>query len=64
METGVRKISTFIEEIHIEGGKPAEKPITMVVVAAVHGPELAADTLLFQVFIDRRRAAGRCRPHG
>ena len=35
METGVRKISTFIEEIHIEGGKPAEKPITMVVVAAV-----------------------------
>lgn len=35
METGVRKISTFIEEIHIEGGKPADQPITMLVVAAV-----------------------------
>jgi hypothetical protein len=35
MDTGVRKISTFVEEIHIEGGKPAQQPITMVVVAAV-----------------------------
>ncbi|WP_322010771.1 amino acid synthesis family protein [Paraburkholderia sp. J12] len=35
METGVRKIATFVEETHIEGSKEAERPITMVVVAAV-----------------------------
>ncbi len=35
MSTGVRKYSTFIEETFIEGGKEAERPITMVVVAAV-----------------------------
>lgn len=35
IEAGVRKIATFVEEIHIEGGKKAERPITMVVVAAV-----------------------------
>lgn len=35
MNTEVRKISTFVEEMHIEGGKRAEKPVTTVVVAAV-----------------------------
>ncbi|MFJ5297284.1 amino acid synthesis family protein [Pseudomonas sp. NPDC088368] len=35
MDTGVRKYSTFIEETFIEGGKEADRPITMVVVAAV-----------------------------
>ena len=35
MDIGVRKIATFIEETFIEGGKPAERPITMVVVAAI-----------------------------
>jgi hypothetical protein len=32
---GVRKYSTFVEETLIEGGKPAERPIRMVVVAAI-----------------------------
>ena len=32
---GVRKYCTFIEETHIEGGKDAGKPITLIVVAAV-----------------------------
>ena len=32
---GVRKYATFIEETLIEGGKPAERPIRMVVVAAI-----------------------------
>ncbi len=35
MDTGLRKIATFVEETMIEGGKAAERPITMVVVAAV-----------------------------
>ncbi|GLS23214.1 peptide synthetase [Labrys miyagiensis] len=35
MDIGVRKITTFIEETFIEGGKPAERPITMLVVAAI-----------------------------
>ncbi|MDR8396549.1 MULTISPECIES: amino acid synthesis family protein [Paraburkholderia] len=35
MDTEVRKISTFVEEMYIEGGKRAEQPITTVVVAAV-----------------------------
>ncbi|PWC61405.1 peptide synthetase [Azospirillum sp. TSH7] len=35
MDIGLRKISTFIEETIVEGGKPAERPITSVVVAAV-----------------------------
>ena len=35
METGLRKISTFIEEIFIEGGRPAARPVKMVVVAAI-----------------------------
>ncbi|WP_438394290.1 amino acid synthesis family protein [Caballeronia sp. DA-9] len=33
--TGLRKIATFIEETHIEGGRAAERPITTVVVAAI-----------------------------
>jgi hypothetical protein len=35
METGIRKIATFVEEIHIEGGKAAPQPVTSVVVAAI-----------------------------
>ncbi|WP_233838762.1 amino acid synthesis family protein [Paraburkholderia sp. ZP32-5] len=35
METGLRKISTFVEETVVEGGKPTERPITTVIVAAV-----------------------------
>lgn len=35
MDTEVRKISTFVEEMYIEGGKRTERPITTVVVAAV-----------------------------
>lgn len=35
MNTEVRKIATFVETLMIEGGKPAEQPITTVVVAAV-----------------------------
>jgi hypothetical protein len=35
METGIRKIATFIEETVIEGGRKAERPITTVVVAAI-----------------------------
>ncbi len=35
MDIGVRKIATFIEETFIEGGKDAERPVTMVVVAAI-----------------------------
>lgn len=35
MDTGLRKIATFVEETMIEGGKAAPRPITMVVVAAV-----------------------------
>ena len=34
-EIGLRKIATFIEETHIEGGRAAERPITTVVVAAI-----------------------------
>ena len=35
MTLGIRKISTFLEETHVEGGKAAPRPVTMVVVAAV-----------------------------
>ena len=35
MTLGIRKISTFLEETHVEGGKAAARPVTMVVVAAV-----------------------------
>lgn len=35
MDYGLRKISTFIEETFIEGGKAADKPVRFVVVAAV-----------------------------
>jgi len=35
VETGIRKIATFIEETVIEGGRKAERPITTVVVAAI-----------------------------
>ncbi|WP_341487144.1 amino acid synthesis family protein [Pararhizobium sp. A13] len=35
MDIGVRKIATFVEETFIEGGRDAERPITMVVVAAI-----------------------------
>lgn len=35
MSFKIRKIVTTIEETYIEGGKAAEKPITMVGVAAV-----------------------------
>ncbi|RKF48546.1 amino acid synthesis family protein [Paraburkholderia fungorum] len=35
METGLRKIATFVEETVIEGGKATERPITTVIVAAV-----------------------------
>ena len=35
MDIGVRKITTFVEETFVEGGKTLERPITMIVVAAV-----------------------------
>jgi hypothetical protein len=35
METGVRKIATYVEETLVEGGKATERPITTVIVAAV-----------------------------
>ncbi len=35
MDYGLRKIATFVEETHIEGGKAAERPVRFVVVAAV-----------------------------
>jgi hypothetical protein len=35
METGLRKIATFVEETFVEGGKATERPITTVIVAAV-----------------------------
>lgn len=35
MEIEIRKIATFVEETFIEGGKAAEQPIKMVVVAAI-----------------------------
>ncbi|MDR7008474.1 amino acid synthesis family protein [Paraburkholderia strydomiana] len=35
METGLRKIATFVEETVMEGGKETERPITTVIVAAV-----------------------------
>jgi hypothetical protein len=35
MDYGLRKISTFIEETFIEGGKSAARPVRFVVVAAV-----------------------------
>ncbi|GJD49344.1 hypothetical protein OPKNFCMD_2074 [Methylobacterium crusticola] len=35
MDTGLRKIATFVEETHVEGGRAAERPVTMVVVAAI-----------------------------
>jgi hypothetical protein len=35
MDTGLRKIVTVVEETVVEGGKAAETPITMVVVAAI-----------------------------
>jgi len=39
MDYGLRKISTFVEETFIEGGKAADKPVRFVVVAAVlHNP--------------------------
>ncbi|WP_292138810.1 amino acid synthesis family protein, partial [Mesorhizobium sp.] len=31
----LRKVSTFIEEVHIEGGKAGARPVTSIVVAAV-----------------------------
>ena len=37
MDYGLRKISTFIEETFIEGGKSAPKPVRFVVVAAGGG---------------------------
>lgn len=35
MDYGLRKISTFVEETFIEGGKTAGKPVRFVIVAAV-----------------------------
>jgi hypothetical protein len=35
MTTEIRKIVTFVEETMIEGGRKAERPVTMVVVATV-----------------------------
>lgn len=35
MTLGIRKISTFIEETLVEGGRVAPRPLTMIVVAAV-----------------------------
>jgi len=35
METGLRKIATFVEETFVEGGKATDRPITTVIVAAV-----------------------------
>lgn len=35
METGLRKIATFVEETVMEGGKETERPITTMIVAAV-----------------------------
>ena len=34
-DAGIRKIATFIEDSHIEGGKVAGPPLRMVAVAAV-----------------------------
>lgn len=33
----LRKICTFIEEVHLEGSKVAARPVTSIVVAAVLG---------------------------
>lgn len=35
MTLGIRKISTFLEEIFVEGGRAAPRPVNMVVVAAI-----------------------------
>jgi len=35
MDYGLRKISTFVEETFIEGGKTSDKPVRFVVIAAV-----------------------------
>lgn len=35
MKLEIRKIATFVEELLIEGGKPADKPVLSVAVAAV-----------------------------
>ena len=35
MALGIRKICTFLEETHIEGGKDALRPLNIIVVAAV-----------------------------
>lgn len=35
MTYGIRKICTFLEETHIEGGKEASRPFNIVVVAAI-----------------------------
>lgn len=35
MNLGIRKICTFLEETHIEGGRTAPRPVNIVVVAAV-----------------------------
>lgn len=35
MALGIRKICTFIEETHMEGGKAASRPLNIVVVAAI-----------------------------
>ena len=35
MALGIRKICTFLEETHIEGGKAASRPLNIVVVAAI-----------------------------
>jgi hypothetical protein len=35
MALGIRKICTFLEETHIEGGKGAARPLNIVVIAAI-----------------------------
>lgn len=35
MDFGLRKISTFVEETFIEGGKATDRPVRMVIVAAI-----------------------------
>ena len=35
MDIGIRKISSFVEETIVEGGRKAERPVTFAVVAAV-----------------------------
>jgi hypothetical protein len=35
MTLGIRKISTFLDEVFIEGGRAAQRPVNMIVVAAI-----------------------------